>query len=85
MVRVSWEVRHSRPLYFSSTSWPLTSICGARPGEKMRSLTRSWALTMAVMSCAVWMMRGAEAGGGVCAGVGDGLACGGSVGVVDPK
>ena len=31
---VSCELRLSRPLNFNSTSWPLTSICGARPGKK---------------------------------------------------
>jgi hypothetical protein len=31
-------------LNFSSTSCPLTSTCGARPGEKIKSLT--WALAL---------------------------------------
>src|SRR5258707_13518373 len=54
---VSAAERHSRPLYFNSTSWPLTSICGARPGEKMRSLTCPLDLSIAAMSCAVGMTR----------------------------
>src|ERR1700730_17937478 len=59
MLMVSCGVRDSRPLYLSSTNWPLNSICGARPGEKIRSLTWPWDLTMALMSWAVWMTRGA--------------------------
>src|SRR5258708_38712244 len=49
--------RHSRPLNFSSTSWPLTSTCGARPGEKMRALTCSRAFSMAPISCGTLKLR----------------------------
>src|SRR3989454_5671755 len=74
MYMVSCGVRDSRPLYLSSTSWPLTSICGARPGEKIRSLTCGLAFSMAVTSGAVWIVLcaagvGAVWGGNVCVGV----------------
>src|SRR5580692_6778965 len=78
MELLSSELRHSRPLYFSSTSWPLTSTCGARPGEKIKSLTCGLDFSMAVTSCAVWIVRctgGVETG----AGAGAEFNCGGSV------
>src|SRR5207245_9626646 len=56
-------------LHVSSTNWRLTSICGARPGENIKSLTCVLALSMAATSCAVWMV--------LCElGVGDGEAAG---------
>src|SRR2546428_13077796 len=80
MYMVSCGVRDSRPLYLSSTSWPLTSICGARPGEKIRSLTCGLDFSIAVTSWAAWMVRcaaGGDEGVGPCGVTG----CGGIVGV----
>ena len=50
---VSCELKHSKPLYLSSMSWPLTSIWGARPGEKIKSLTCGLDFSIAVTSWAV--------------------------------
>src|SRR5260370_6129043 len=73
---VSCELRHSSPLNLSSVSWPLTSTCGARPGEKIRSLTWELDFSMAETNCAVWIFlcpAGADDAAGVCAGA----TCGG--------
>src|SRR6266700_7619984 len=55
--RVSSGFKHSRPLNFSSTSCPLTSTCGARPGEKIKSLMWPPLLSMAAISCGTPKVR----------------------------
>ena len=40
MRRVSSEPSDGNPVIFTGTNWPLTSIWGRPPGEKIRSLTR---------------------------------------------
>src|ERR1700728_1220329 len=53
MRAVSSGISRPTPGIFSCTSWPLTSTCGARPGEKIRSLILSADFTMAAISCGV--------------------------------
>src|SRR5271155_5943653 len=69
MYSVSAGARRSRPLNFNSTSWPLTSTWGARPGEKIRSLTWPWDFSMARISWGTGKERGAGGAGGVSGGV----------------
>lgn len=45
--RVSSLPRGGIPVILTGTSWPLTSICGWLPGEKIRSLTRAEARNIA--------------------------------------
>ena len=40
MRRVSSGPSGNNPVIVTGTNWPLTSICGRLPGEKIKSLTR---------------------------------------------
>ena len=47
MRRVSSGPSGNNPVIVTGTNWPLTSICGRLPGEKIKSLTRVEARSIA--------------------------------------
>jgi len=65
---------------FTGTSWPLSSTCGGRPGEKMRSLTFFETRSMAESSAVVGKAALAAAAGAAGTPVG-GVPLGGIGGV----
>src|SRR6267378_3557881 len=72
--RVSSAPRGGNPVIFTGTNWPLTSMCGRLPGEKIRSLTRVEARSIAESKVAAGIgLATAVLGTGTLAGLSRGV------------